>query len=176
MFEKFIKESFDSHLKVARQKNKKINQSFLKFGFFDFDETLFTPEGKFMLEGSDAFNCLVECLSDPEPCYIGIVTARNSNSRSFIEEKIRNNLQDLFEKFNGKFTIKTVADESLEDKPSIYEIAQLKAKTISDIITQNSDNLQETLVYFFDDVPENVEEVRKAVDRINVKTDNIFNV
>ncbi len=61
MFEKFIKESFDSHLKIARQKNKKSNQKFLKFGFFDFDETLFTPEGEYMLEGSDAFNCLVDC-------------------------------------------------------------------------------------------------------------------
>jgi len=176
MFEKFIKESFDSHLKVARQKNKKTNQGFLKFGFFDFDETLFTAEGKYMLENSDAFNCLVDCLSDPEPCYIGIITARNSNHRTFIEDKIRNNLQDLFINFKGKFIIKTVSDESLEDKPSVYEIAYLKAKVISNIITQNSENLQETLVYFFDDVPENVEEVRKAVDRINIKTDNIFNV
>lgn len=175
MFEKFIKESFDSHLKIAREKlNKKPENKFLKFGFFDFDETLYTPEGEYVLEGTEAFNKLAECLEDPEICYIGIITARRSNDKNFVRTTLMNHLQDLFEKFKGKFEIDTVLDSAVEEKPSVYEIAYLKSKSISNILQQNSENLQETLVYFYDDVPENVEEVSKALDRLNVKTDNIF--
>jgi hypothetical protein len=132
MFEKIIKESFNSHLKFARKtlsERKQSKDKFIKFGLFDFDETLYSKEGEVFLEGTE-----------------------------------------------GKFTIETVSDKSPEDNPSVYDIARLKGETVYNIIKNNSDNLQETLVYFYDDIPENVESVKKYVDSLNVKTDNIINV
>jgi hypothetical protein len=179
MFEKIIKESFNSHLKFARKTLSERRQSkdkFIKFGLFDFDETLYSKEGEVFLEGTEAFEKFESCFLDPEPCYISIVTARSSNSRAFIESKIKSNFSYLFEDFKGKFTIETVSDKSPEDNPSVYDIARLKGETVYNIIKNNSDNLQETLVYFYDDIPENVESVKKYVDSLNVKTDNIINV
>tara|TARA_B100000287_G_C20334209_1_gene663025 strand:- start:112 stop:651 length:540 start_codon:yes stop_codon:yes gene_type:complete len=177
MFEKFLKESFESHLEIARKiikEEKADNNKFYKFGFFDFDDTLYEKEGNYIIESTDQYRKIVELLEDPEPCYIAIVTARRSDTKDFVFDTLNNNLQDLLEVFQGKFEIKTVLDNAVEDKPSIYEVSRLKAEAINNIITNNSDNLQETLVYFYDDIQENVEEVAKELDKLNIDTSNCF--
>lgn len=177
--DKFLKESFDSHLKIARKiisERSNKSKKYSKFAFFDFDKTLFDEECGEIMENTDQYNTLCNCMEDPEPCLIAIVTARDSSSRSFIEDKIKSNLSYLFDSFKGDFRIETVADLSPEQKPSVYDIASLKSKVISNIISNNSENLQETLVYFYDDVPENVEKVKEGVDKLGIKINNIFNV
>lgn len=177
MFEKLIRESFNSHLKIAKKiikEKKEKKEKFIKFGFFDFDETLYSREGKFVMEGYEPYNALVECMKDPEPCYVSIVTARGSDSKEFINNTLKENLEDLFQSFTGKFTIETVRDLSPESKPSIYEIANLKASVINSIIQNNTKDLQETLVIFYDDVEENVREVANTLDSLSIPTKNCF--
>ena len=176
MFEKFLKESFNSHHRNAKKilqekKKKKKKVYFSKFLFLDFDETLYDNEAQAIIE-SDPFNRLVECLENPEPCYICIVTARRSDTKYFVDSKIKEAIEYLLEDFKGKFEIETVLDESPESKPSAYEVGKLKADCISNIITSNTENLQDILVYFYDDQETNVEEVAKALDYLNISTDN----
>lgn len=174
-FEKLIKESFDSHLKEARRINerkKKKKQKFRKFLFLDFDDTLFDNETQSIIE-SNPYQSLIQCLEDPEPCYICIVTARRSDTKDFVKEKVLSSVEDLMEDFKGKFDIETVLDNAVESKPSIYEVAKLKADCINKIINENCEDLQENiLAYFFDDCEENVEMVAKALDYLNISTDN----
>ena len=82
-FEKLIKESFESHLKEARKKNAK-KKKFNKFLFLDFDNTLFDNETQSIIE-SNPYQTLVQCMQDPEPCYICIVTARRSDTKDFVK-------------------------------------------------------------------------------------------
>lgn len=174
-FEKLIRESFDSHLKQARiinEKKKRKKLKFRKFLFLDFDETLFDKETQSIIE-SNPYQSLIQCLEDPEPCYISIVTARRSDTKEFVKQKILDSVEDLMDNFKGKFEIETVLDDAIESKPSVYEIAKLKADYINNIINEFCEDLQEnTLVYFFDDVEENVEMVAKALDYLNISTDN----
>jgi len=176
-FEKFITESFNNHLKIARKINEekeKTKELYRKFLFLDFDDTLFDNETQSIIE-SKPYNTLVECLKDPEPCYICIVTARRSDTKQFVKEKITSSVEDLLEDFKGIFEIETVLDESPESKPSIYETATLKANCISNIINENVEDLQDNiLVYFFDDVEENLEMVSKSLDYLNISTDNCY--
>ena len=87
MFEKFLKESFDSHLKIAKKiikEEKSIKNKFYKFGFFDFDDTLYENEGNYIIEDTSQYRKIVELLEDPEPCYIGIITARRSDTKEIV--------------------------------------------------------------------------------------------
>ena len=170
-FEKLIKESFESHLKEARKKNAK-KKKFNKFLFLDFDNTLFDNETQSIIE-SNPYQTLVQCMQDPEPCYICIVTARRSDTKDFVKEKVISSVEDLLKDFKGKFRIETVLDLAVESKPSVYEVAKLKADCINNIINENVEDLQQNiLAYFFDDVEENVEMVAKALDYMNISTDN----
>jgi len=176
-FEKFIAESFNSHLKEARlinEKKKRKKKTYSKFLFLDFDDTLFDNETQSMMEG-EAYQALVDSMSDPEPCYICIVTARRSDTKEFVKEKVTRSIEDLLEEFKGKLEIETVLDDAVESKPSVYEVAKLKADCINTIINDNVENLQENiLVYFFDDVEENVKEVSNTLDYLNIPTDNCY--
>lgn len=175
-FEKMIKESFESHHREAKRilnEKKKKEIKFNKFLFLDFDNTLYDKESDSIIDG-EAYSKLIECLEDPEPCYISIVTARRSDSKQFIESKIKEELEDLFEQFKGKFYIETVLDNSPESKPSIYDAAMLKADCIFNIIQNNCENLQQILVFFYDDVEENIEMVSKTLDSMNILTDNCY--
>ena len=175
-FEKMIKESFDSHLKSARRilrERKEKEEKFNKFLFLDFDSTLYDNESQSIIEG-DAYNKLVESVTDPEPCYIAIVTARRSDTKDFVKSKVTDSIEDLLEDFKGVFSIETVLDKSAESKPSIYETASLKADCISNIISDNVENLQDIIVHFYDDTEENVEEVSKALDFLNISSDNCY--
>ena len=174
-FKKFITESFNNHLRLARkinEENEKSKKLYSKFLFLDFDDTLFDKETQSIIE-SKPYQTLVECLENPEPCYICIVTARRSDTKEFVKEKITSSIEDLLEDFEGVFKIETILDKSPESKPGVYEIATLKANCINSIINRNVENLQENiLVYFFDDVEENVEMVAKSLDYLNISTDN----
>ena len=174
-FEKFINESFNSHLKIARKINEqkeKPKEFYRKFLFIDFDNTLFDNETQSIIE-SKPYHTLVECLESPEPCYICIVTARRSDTKEFVKEKITSSVEDLLQDFKGIFKIETVLDKSPESKPGIYETAMLKVNCINSIIKENVENLQDNiLVYFFDDTEENVEMVAKSLDYLNILTDN----
>lgn len=174
-FEKFITESFNNHLKIARKINEqkeKPKELYRKFLFLDFDSTLYDNETQSIIE-SKPYQTLVECLESPEPCYICIVTARRSDTKEFVREKVTSSVEDLLQDFKGIFEIETVLDKSPESKPSIYETAMLKADCINNIINENVEDLQDNiLVYFFDDVEENVEMVAKSLDYLNIKTDN----
>jgi len=174
-FEKFITESFNSHLSVARKINERkesVKQTYNKFLFLDFDETLFDNEANSIIE-AEPYYALCECIRDPEPVYICIVTARRSDTKQFVKDTLTSSIKDLLEDFKGRFEIETVLDKSPESKPSIYETAMLKADCINSIIENNVEDLQANiLVYFFDDVEENIEMVKKGLDYLNISTDN----
>ena len=172
-FEKFLKESLNKHLQEARKINEKKEKVYYrKFLFLDFDNTLFDNETQTIME-LKPYESLVQCLEDPEPCYICIVTARRSDTKEFVKEKITKSIEDLLEEFSGVFEIETVLDAAVESKPSVYEVAKLKADCINSIINENVEDLQENiLVMFYDDVEENVEMVSKALDYMNIPTDN----
>lgn len=177
-FEKMIKESFNSHLKTARkvlnERNKK-KLTFNKFIFLDFDDTLFDNETQSLIEG-DAYDKLVESMSDPEPCFVCIVTARRSDSKDFVKSKVTESVEDLIEDFKGKLSIETVLDDAVESKPSIYEVGKLKSDCIYNIISSMSENLQDTIVYFYDDREEIVEAVCKTLDYLNIPNNNCYTV
>ena len=179
-FEKLLKESFDSHLREARERNKNKPrhhyEKFSKFLFLDFHDVLHGEEN--VLLDNIATKTLESALQDPEPCFIAIVTAAGDDYRGIVEEFMETHFGDLFERFDGKFEIETCKDYSLNSHPTDEEMGEIKSNVISKMIQNHreDEDLQSTLVYFFDDKITNLEPVRDEVDKLNISIDNIIQI
>jgi len=171
--DRFLKESVRAHINESKKKESdKKATKFNKFIFLDYHDTLVDEVGEIL--DNAAVNMLYDFIEDPEPCFVGVITAAGSDLRGIIEDFMQNEFYEIFEKgSNMKFKLETVKDYSDEDVPSEYELAASKGRVIKNIISNNCEDLQQCLVYFYDDKQTNIDEVSKSVDELNVSIENI---